>query len=111
VVVELHDVANRGWDWPSSGGEPHKVPWRCRHELFEGGLVALAPGGQSSHPVVGTALCIEIDPIRPADKVCRLEVTEGVHPVGGALGQEAERTQKLPELSDVGAHLLRGGKQ
>jgi hypothetical protein len=60
---------------------------------------------------VGTALCIEIDPIRPADKVCRLEVTEGVHPVGGALGQEAERTQKLPELSDVGAHLLRGGKQ
>jgi hypothetical protein len=73
--------------------------------------MALAPGGQSSHPVVGTALCIEVDPVRPADKVCGLEVAEGVHPVGGALGQEAERSQKLPEFSDVGADLLRGGKQ
>jgi hypothetical protein len=87
------------------------VPWRCCHELVEGGLVALAPGSQSSHPVVGIALCVEVNPIRPADEVCGLEVTEGVHPVGGALGQEAERAKKLPEFSDVVADFLRGGKQ
>jgi hypothetical protein len=87
------------------------MPWRCRLELVKGGLVAPAPGSQFSHPVVGVAVCIEIDPIRPSGKVCGLDVAEGVHPVGWPLGQETERAEKLPEFSDVVGDFLGCGKQ
>jgi hypothetical protein len=111
VVVELHDVADRRGDRPGGGGETHKVLWRCCQELAEGGLVALAPGSQSGRPVVGAAFRVEVDPIRPANEVCGLEVTEGVDPAGGALGQEAERAKKFSQFPDIGADFLGGGKQ
>jgi hypothetical protein len=108
VVVELHDVADGGWDRPGGGGETHKVLWRCRQKLAEGGLVALAPSSQSGRPVVGAACRVEVD---KADKVRRLDMPEGVDPAGGALGQEAERAKEFPQLPDIGADFLGGGKQ
>jgi hypothetical protein len=89
VVVKLHDVTDGGGDRPGGGGETHKVLWRCRQELVEGGLVALAPSSQSGCPVVGAAGRVEVDSIRTANEVRGLDVAEGVDPAGGALGQEA----------------------